>query len=54
MLQSTLGEVVERVVQGHLHRLYVVDEAGRPLNILTLTDILALLVGEGGEASGGG
>ncbi|GAB4817789.1 hypothetical protein N2152v2_004835 [Parachlorella kessleri] len=44
-MQSTLGEVLARVVELHLHRLFVVDEENRPVNVITLTDLLALLVG---------
>lgn len=32
-------------MEEHLHRLYVVDSAGRPLAILTLTDLLQLVAG---------
>lgn len=40
---TTLGEVVEYIVQQHLHRVYVVDGSDRPVGIVTLSDILELL-----------
>lgn len=48
-VQTTLGEVLGRVAAQHLHRLFVVDESGRPLTVLTLTDLLQLMVGQDGR-----
>lgn len=31
------------LVGKHLHRVYVVDEAGVPVSIITLTDVLRLV-----------
>jgi len=41
---DTLETVVEKVSSNHVHRIYVVDESGKPLRVITLTDILRLLI----------
>jgi hypothetical protein len=40
---ATVSEVLEMVVSGHVHRVYVVGEGGRPLGVVTLTDLLQLV-----------
>lgn len=37
---ATLGEVVDSIIAHHYHRVYVVDDADRPVGIVTLSDIL--------------
>lgn len=37
---STFGQLLDTLVGNSLHRVYVVDEAGKPLSIVTLTDVL--------------
>ncbi len=34
-------EAIEKVLQKHLHRLYVLDEQRRPAGVVSLTDITA-------------
>lgn len=34
------AQILGKLVTCHLHRLYVTDEAFRPIGIVTLTDIL--------------
>jgi len=39
--QSTcLGDIITKVVQTHIHHLWVVDDQDKPLAVVTLTDIL--------------
>lgn len=45
MPQSSLQDVLSLLVAEHVHRLYVVDGAGRPVGIVTITDLLRVLVG---------
>ena len=42
---STLGELLGLLAGRHLHRLFVVDDEGRPVGVVSLTDILTLLAG---------
>jgi len=44
LLQATLLEVLDKIVQHHIHRVYVVDEAEKPCGVVTCTDILKLVV----------
>ncbi|KAL4431250.1 hypothetical protein ABPG75_006506 [Micractinium tetrahymenae] len=44
-LDSTFGEVLALLAGRHLHRLFVVDGEGRPVGVVSLTDILSLLAG---------
>ena len=38
--QATVAEASLKLVESHIHRLLVVDESGRPLGILSTTDIV--------------
>jgi len=38
-----VGEVIATLYKYHLHRLFVVDEQLKPLRVITLSDIIALL-----------
>lgn len=44
---STLAEVLDKLVHNRLHRVYVCDEFLSPCGVITLTDILRKLVGTG-------
>lgn len=39
--ETSIGDLARRMIDGHIHRLIVVDEAGRPVGIVSGTDILA-------------
>lgn len=41
---TTLSEVLDKVVHNRLHRVYVCDETFKPCGVITLTDILRRLV----------
>jgi CBS domain-containing protein len=41
---STLRTAVCRLAASHVHRVYMVDKAGRPVGIITCTDVLAALL----------
>jgi len=36
----TVGEAAKRLLDSHIHRLLVVNQDGRPLGILSTTDII--------------
>ncbi|PIN22039.1 5'-AMP-activated protein kinase, gamma subunit [Handroanthus impetiginosus] len=38
--ESLLGEVVEKVVNNHVHRVWIVDESGLLAGLISLTDII--------------
>jgi hypothetical protein len=40
---ATVSEVFRMVASERVHRVYVVDEAGRPVGVVTLTDLLELV-----------
>eukprot|EP00798_Chlamydomonas_sp_ICE-L_P022054 gene22054-29119_t len=44
---SSLGEMLDLLIGHSLHRIYVVDEEGKPKSIVTQTDILQLVVPKG-------
>ena len=35
-----LLQIIDKVVEHHLHRIYIVDNQGRAVGVVTLTDIL--------------
>ena len=37
---ATVKAAAQKLLDGHIHRLLVVDEDGRPLGILSTTDII--------------
>ena len=37
---ATVGEAAKKLLESHIHRLLVVSEEGRPLGILSTTDIV--------------
>ena len=40
---ATLAQVLKELVRHHIHRVYEVDDEGKPLLILTLTDVIRLV-----------
>ena len=38
-----LAQILRKLVENHLHRLYIVDEATKPVGVVTLTDILRVV-----------
>jgi CBS domain-containing protein len=45
-LDATLGEAARTMRERHVHRLVAVDDAGRPIGVLSATDYLDLFVDE--------
>lgn len=41
--ESSLGEVVEKVVSDHVHRVWVVDEQGLLEGVVSLTDMIRVI-----------
>jgi CBS domain-containing protein len=41
--EMPIGELVQKMVDAHIHRVIVVDEENKPLGIITSTDILAAI-----------
>ncbi|CAG8459103.1 7341_t:CDS:2 [Ambispora gerdemannii] len=41
--QSTLREVLDLIVKNHIHRIWIVDESRKILDVLTLSDIIGFL-----------
>lgn len=39
--ETTIGELVQKMVDAHIHRVIVVDEENKPLGIISSTDVLA-------------
>lgn len=42
-VDSSLGEVIDKAVTGHVHRVWVVDKQGLLDGIVALTDILRVI-----------
>jgi CBS-domain-containing membrane protein len=42
--ENTLGYVIKQLNYYRIHRIYVVDEQGRPTGIISISDILSLLL----------
>lgn len=40
---TPLSELARKMIDGHLHRLIVVDQQGRPIGVVSSTDILACI-----------
>jgi predicted transcriptional regulator len=38
---TTLGELARKVLDFHIHRLIVMDTYGKPVGVVTTTDIIA-------------
>jgi len=41
--EATFGEVIKKLSDCRVHRIYVVDEENRPVNVITLTTIMRVL-----------
>jgi len=46
---DTLADVIQRVADCRVHRIYVVDPSNRPTNVITLTTILRIFAPQGSE-----
>jgi len=42
-LDSTLSEVIDKVISRHVHRVWVTNEQGMLLGIVSLTDIIRVI-----------
>lgn len=42
--KSSLKEVMQLMSENHVHRVYLVDGSGKPLSVITVTDVLQLFV----------
>ncbi len=42
--EHTLEQVLQQLVEHHIHRVYVVDDDRKPIGIVSLTDVLKLVV----------
>lgn len=40
----TVGEVLSKLATSRIHRVYVVDPQNKPVRVITLSDVLALMV----------
>lgn len=49
---DTVDTAVELLVASKLHRVYVLDDAERPISVVSITDVLRLLVGTDAASSG--
>ena len=41
---DTMAEMVQRVVEGHHHRLWMVDDDNKPTGVISLTDLIAAAI----------
>ena len=41
---DTMAEMVQRVVEGHHHRLWMVDDDNKPTGVISLTDLIATAI----------
>jgi len=41
--EDTIGEVVRLLAEKRVHRVYVIDDIGKPINVVTLTSIMKVL-----------
>lgn len=44
LLEDTLEQVLDRMVENDLHRLIIVDQHKRLIGVLSLSDILSLFI----------
>lgn len=42
--KSSLKEVMQKMCDGHVHRVYVISSSGKPEGVITVTDVLHLFV----------
>jgi CBS-domain-containing membrane protein len=42
--QTRIGELARRMLDAHIHRLFVLDDKGRPAGVVATTDVLAAVV----------
>ena len=43
---NTILEVLRALVEHKVHRVYVLDDAGCPIRVITLTDVLRMVTKE--------
>jgi len=48
---TPLSELARMMVDAHIHRLIITDDAHRPVGVVTSTDILAALIAEKARAA---
>ena len=41
---ETLSEIVTKLTNNHVHRLYILDDAKKPIGLVSLKDLLAELL----------
>jgi len=46
---DTLADIIQRVSDCRVHRIYVVDSSNHPTNVITLTTILRIFASQGSE-----
>jgi CBS-domain-containing membrane protein len=50
--EAHLGALARAMIDAHIHRIFVTDGQGRPVGVVSTTDILAAVVREDQRASG--
>jgi CBS domain-containing protein len=50
-LGATVEEAARNMLEKHIHRLVVVDDAGAPIGVVTTSDLLRIVLDEEGPAS---
>lgn len=41
---DSLESIIDTVITNHIHRVFMVDEAGKPTNVLSLSDIIREII----------
>jgi len=49
---STLGDVISRMAEMKIHRIFVVDSDGKPNNVITMTSIMNIFASHSGQWKG--
>ena len=42
-----MGSLIKQIVANHVHRLFIVDSKIKPITVISLGDIIAVLSGDG-------
>jgi CBS-domain-containing membrane protein len=50
--ETPVGALARRMLDAHVHRLIIVDTAGRPVGIVSSTDVLAAVAREAAGPQG--
>jgi CBS domain-containing protein len=48
---ASMGELAQRMLEAHIHRVIVVDEQCRPIGVVSSTDILSAVASSHGKAA---